>query len=443
MSNVVDHLLALFNQHLTLYIIIPLVFLFGIYLTIRLRAIQIMKIKVGIRHLFLKEEKEKGSISNFQAISTVLAGNLGTGNISGMAVALTFGGPGALFWMWIMGFLGAILKYSGCFLGFQYRIRNEENEYVGGPMYYLSKGVKSKLLAIFFSIFCIFTAITAGNLVQVNSVVLPLTAMGVSPWILGLVMTVIIAVVILGGTLRFARFAEVVVPFMAVIYILAALYIIGIYYDRIGFAFAQIFIGAFKPVSVGSGLLGYGFLMAISNGFQRGIFATDAGVGIAPILQSGAREKKPILEGFVAMTAPLFVLIICTLTILVLLVTKANTDSGLESTNMCAWAFTQGLGSVLGKYITIISLFFFAITTVLAWSTAANKAVEYLFGLKAEKWFSYLFILIVPIGAFIDIRMLWSVADLCMGLMLLSNLVGLLILSKSVIHTTLKSYNAH
>ncbi len=430
---------SLVNQNLTIFVVIPLILIAGIFLTVKLRCIQITKIIVGVKHLFLKEEKEKGSISNFQAISTVLAGNLGTGNISGMAVALSIGGPGSLFWMWVMAFLGAIIKFAGCFLGFTYRIQNEEKEFVGGPMYYLKYGLKAKFLGGLFAFFCMITALTTGNFVQVNSIILPMKAIGINPFLLGVILAVFVAIVILGGTLRFAKVAEIIVPVMALLYLISAIIIVSIHYDKILYAFYLIFSSAFKPVTLAGGAIGYGFISALSSGFERGIFATDAGVGIAPILQSGAREKNPHLEGFVAMTAPLFVMIICTLTVLVLIVTNAWEVKGLESTNMCAWAFEKGLSTRFGNYIIIVSLLFFAFTTMLAWSTAAGKAIAYLFGIKSTKYFEYFFVVLVPIGALLKAKLVWTLADISMACMLIINMIGVIGLSKKVISGTKRS----
>jgi alanine or glycine:cation symporter, AGCS family len=432
-----QYFLSVLNQNLTVFVIVPIIFLAGVYLTIKLKYIQITKLKLGVHHLFMKEEREKGSISNFQAISSVLAGNLGTGNISGMAVALTLGGPGSLIWMWVMAFLGSVIKYVGCYLGFKYRVRNKEGEYVGGPMYYLKNGLNSKFVAILFSVFCLLTALTVGNFVQVNSVVLPLEQIGINPILLGVTLAVIVGIVVLGGTLRFARVAEVVVPFMAVLYFFSATYILVIHADKIIPAISVIVSASVKPIAITSGAIGYGFFYALSSGFSRGVFATDAGVGIAPILQSGAREKKPVLEGCVAMTAPLFVMIICSMTVLVLMVTDAWQVSGMESTNMCAWAFEKGMDTKVGGYIIMVSLLFFAFTTIMAWSTAAGKAAEFLFGLKGEKIFEYIFIVMIPLGAVLESQLIWMIADVSMAFMLITNLIGVCGLSKKVIKDTL------
>ena len=427
------------NQNFTLFIIIPFIFLVGAYLTIRLRFIQILKIHIGISHLVNTKErkKEKGSISNFQALSAVLAGNLGTGNISGMAIALFLGGPGSLVWMWVMSFLGSVLKYAGCFLGFQYRHKNAEGEYVGGPMYYLSFGLKKKFLGVIFAICCIIAALFAGNFIQVNSITLPLENIGIPlPWI-AVSLTLLTGAVILGNTQRLVRVVEVIVPAMAILYLAASFVILARYYDKIFDAFGLILSSSFNPVALAGGALGYGFFHALATGFERGILATDAGVGIAPILQSGAKEKNSIMEGLVAIVAPFLVMIICTITFLILIVTNAWEESGMESTNMCVWAFEKGLSSRWGGYTIVVTLFFFAFTTILAWSLAAKKAVEFLLGLKAVKIFEYFFLICIPLGTIAKIYFIWTMADISMALMLIFNLVGIIGLSNQVIKKTL------
>lgn len=429
------------NQNFTLFIIIPIVFLVGAYLTIRLRLIQITKIHIGISHLISnkKRDKEKGSISNFQALSSVLAGNLGTGNISGMAIAIFLGGPGSLVWMWVMAFLGSVLKYAGCFLGFQYRHKNEEGEYVGGPMYYLSLGLKKKFLGVFFAICCIVTALLTGNLIQVNSITLPLENIGIPLPLIAIALTLLVGIVILGNTQRLVRVVEVIVPLMAVIYLAASLVILARHYEHLSGSFSLIISSSLKPLAIGGGVLGYGFFHALTTGFERGIFATDAGVGVAPILQSGAKEENPIMEGLVAVVAPFFVMIICTMTFLILIVTNAWQDSGMESTNMCVWAFEKGLSSSWGGYTIVVTLFFFAFTTILAWSLAAKKAMEFLLGLRAAKIFEYFFLLCVPLGTIAKVYLIWTLADISMALMMVFNLIGIIGLSNKLIRKTLET----
>ncbi len=379
------------NDTITLYLVCPLIFFVGLYLSFRLKFLQISKIKTGLSYLFKKEEKSKGDISHFEAISTVLAGNLGTGNISGIAVALTMGGPGALVWMWVMAFFGAIIKFAGCLLSVRYRHQNPESDFVGGPMYYLDHGLNLKSVARAFAIFAIFTSLTVGNLVQVNSISLPLATIGWHPIIVGVLLAIFVAFVLIGGGHRFAVVAATVVPIMAFLYLSVAIYILLSYYDKILPAFGLMFQSALYPTTMAKGALGYGVMRAVTTGFERGVFATDAGTGIAPILQASTRTKSPVIEGIVAMVAPLVVMVICTITGLVLIVTDAWQTECLQSTNMCTWAFTQGFGNRVGFYVVVVSLILFAFTTILAWAYCAEKAVEYLWGLKWMRLFQWLY----------------------------------------------------
>lgn len=426
-------MLNLVNEFLSLFVVVPLILFTGLYLSLRLGCIQISKLKMGFSYLINAEKKSVGNISHFEAISTVLAGNLGTGNISGMAVALSTGGPGALVWMAVMAFLGAILKFAGCLLGVKFRHINPEGDYVGGPMYYLDLGLKLKPVAIIFSIFAILCALTVGNLVQVNSISLPIEQMGASPLVMSVITAVLVAVVLVGGMHRFAIVAATVVPLMAALYVGMALYILFLFRDQILPSLELIFQSAFFPKSAAGGMLGYGFLKAVTVGFERGVFATDAGVGIAPILQSSTRTKSPVVEGVVAMVPPLVVMVICSITTLVLMVTGAWKVEGLQSTNMCTYAFEQGLGTKWGTYVVFISLLLFAFTTILAWAYCAERAVEYLGGLKWMHIFQWFFILVIPFGAIVHVDIVWKLADICIAMMLVCNMVGVIGLSKSVI----------
>ncbi len=430
--------ITVINEYIALFLVIPSIFLIGVYLTWRVGLIQVTKLKKGIGHLLSSEKGETGNISHFEAISTVLAGNLGTGNISGMAVAMSTGGPGALVWMWVMAFLGAILKYAGCLLGVKYRHINEEGEYVGGPMYYLDQGLGFKSVAILFSVFTILTAFTVGNFVQVNSVILPLSNIGWNPIVCGIVIAVLVAIVLLGGMNRVSIVASTVVPIMAVVYLTAALYIIFSHIDQLVPSIKIMIESAIGLQPIAGGALGYGVLTAISVGFERGVFATDAGVGVAPILQSSAKTKNPVVEGIVAMVAPIVVMFICTITGIVLIITGAWLQPGLESTNMCTWAFEQGIGHWIGGHLVIVSLVLFAFTTILAWAYCAEKAAEYLWGLKSIKWLMMLYVLLIPVGTMINVTLAWKLADTCMAVMLFANILGVTGLSKVVISESQK-----
>lgn len=425
-----------FHHFLALWCIFPLVLTLGLYLSFRLKFIQFTKLKDGFKQLLKKDTDEEGEISHFEALSAVLAGNLGTGNISGMAVALTMGGPGSVVWMWVMAVLGAILKYSGCFLSLKYREKNEDGEHVGGPMYYLSKGLKLPKIAALFSIFAIFSAFTVGNLVQVNSMTLPLTRLGIPEIAIIIALVFFVAIVLLGGLHRLARVVSTVVPAMTCIYIGSSFVILYLFKAKILSAFSLIFQSAFDYRSLVGAGAGFGIAKAISIGFERGIFATDAGCGIAPILQSGTKSKSPITEGIIGMIAPLVVMIICTITALVLIVTGAWQTSGEISTNMCTWAFQHGLSHVVGKYIVIFSLVLFAFTTIITWAYCGEKASEYLFSKKSIKVFKYIYIFVLPLGTFFHTQMVWILADISIGFMLITNLIGVIGFSSKIIQET-------
>lgn len=430
--------ISIINEYIALCIVIPCIFLMGFYFTCRIGIIQVTRLKRGISHLVKSEKGEKGSISHFKALSTVLAGNLGTGNISGMAVALSTGGPGALVWMWVMAFFGAIIKYAGCVLGVKYRHINEEGEYVGGPMYYIHQGLGLKPIAVLFSLFTILTAFTVGNFVQVNSVTLPLMDIGWSPLFCGLTIAAAVAVVLLGGMNRMSSVASTVVPLMAIVYLAAACYIICINIDLFIPSLKLMLLSAFGTESFAGGALGYGVIAAIRVGFERGVFATDAGVGVAPILQSAAKTKNPVVEGIVAMVAPMVVMVICTITGLVLIITGAWQQPGLESTTMCTWAFEQGIGHWMGSHLVIASLLLFAYTTILAWAFCAEKAAEYLWGLGSVKWLMLLYVLLIPLGTLFNVSLVWKIADTCMAVMLFTNISGIAGLSHVVIDESRK-----
>lgn len=420
------------NHYISFYLVFPLIFIVGIYFTLRLRFLQITKIKAGFKYLMRGNHKAEGGISNFEAIAIVLAGNLGTGNISGIAVAIAAGGPGALVWMWVMAFLGTIIQFGGCLLGVKYRTQNENNDYVGGPMYYLSRGLGYKKLAILFAIFAIIGSFTCGNLVQINSLALPLQEIGLPAIVIGLLAALFVGYVIIGGEHRVAVVASSVVPFMAALYVTVACLILSYHYEAIPNALSLMFSSAFDFSSLFGGAAGFGLSRAISSGFERGIFATDTGSGLAPILQASARAKSAYEEGIVAMVAPLVVMVICTLTGLVLIVTKAHLMTDLKSTLMCTFAFEEGVGHVFGKYIVVTALILFAFTTVLAWAYCAERAVEYIFGLNKVKIFRWIFIAVIPFGTLVHVDVVWHLADLALAGMVLTNLIGTAGLSEQI-----------
>lgn len=432
-------ILNLVKESLTLYLIFPIIVLFGGYLSFRLRFIQLSHLKEAFT--LVKTQKKRGGISSFSAVAAILGGNLGTGNISGIAVAITTGGPGALFWMWVMAILASILKYMGCFLGVKYRTQDSAGEWIGGPMYYLEKGMKSPFLAKLFCICTIFSALTVGNMVQVHSLALPVSSLGLNPLFLGLGLAALVGGVIWGGLQRFSAVVSMTVPFMAAAYILTCLFILISFYDQIIPALSLILTSAFGLGSFAGGALGFTILHAIQSGFDRGLFATDSGLGLAPILHAAVTDQhevyaNKVVQALVSVLSPMIVMVVCTMTGTVLLVTGAWNTVGLESTNMCIEAFRIGLSTDMAGHIVSITLFFFAFTTILTWSFCADKSIEYLFGRERIKLFQLLFIACIPLGVYQHGSILWTVADISINVMFIVNVIGIFGLSSAVIHFT-------
>lgn len=429
----IEDFLLSFNQFFTLYAIFPAILGLGIFLTVKLRCVQLSQLKRSFSCLTESNHGSEGNINRFQAISAVLAGNFGTGNISGMAIAIATGGPGALVWMWVMAFFGASIQYASCLLGIAFRTKIATGEYVGGPMYYLRDGLGYGKLAAFFAFFAICGAITVGNFAQTNSLILPLAQIGLNPLYCSLVIAACVGVVTFGGISRLANFASWMVPFKALLYLLTALAIILMHYDQIIPAFQLMFRHALGLESIAGGVAGYGIAKVLTTGFDRGLFATDAGTGIVPMLQASARSEHPVMDGIASLVAPFLVMIVCTTTGLVLILTGAWQEPGLQSTNMVTYAFTQGLGSNLGGYVVMVALILFAYTTILAWSYCGEKALGFLIGHNNAHWFRYLYTCLVPVGGLLQVEMIWVLADISITLMLFCNVIGVAALSGYVI----------
>ena len=421
------------NQNFTLYCVFPAIVALGIYLTFKLQCLQITKLKMSLTTLLKSEKKGSGGISNYQAISAVIAGNLGTGNISGMAIALATGGPGSLVWMWVMAFLGSIIQYSSCLLGVKYRSQNADGEYVGGPMYYLRNGLGFKKLAAGFSFCTLAAALAVGNFAQVNSIVLPLKSIGFNPLLCGVFIAIGAGLVMLGGIQRIAKVAASIVPVMAVMYLTAGLVILFFYKEAVLPGIWLMLKSSCQGASFAGGVMGFSVVKALSTGLERGIFATDAGTGIVPILQAGTRNKEPVINGVITLIAPFLVMIICSITGLVLIVTGAFKEPGLESTNMVVFAFQQVFGKGFGLSIVIFALSLFAYTTIIAWGGCAEKAAEFLWDKKRARLFLYAYLALIPVGAIARVEFVWVFADCAISLMLITNLVGITALSKDVI----------
>lgn len=422
---------------LSLFLLIPLVAIVGFFFSWRFRFIQCTHV-LKAWNFFVGDRSTKKRSSSFSAVSAVLGGNLGTGNISGIAVALTMGGPGALFWMWIMATLGAILKFVSCTLGVLYRQKGSRGEFIGGPMYYLAQGLGMKRTAKIYCLLAIGAAFSVGNMVQMNSLALPFIQLGISPWMVGIAMSVIVALVIVGDLRRFSVISSIFVPLMAVGYIICCLTIILLHIEQLLPTLQLIVSSAFAPSALNGGLAGYTLLIAMKTGFDRGLFATDVGVGIDSIIHSSVDSKKPLYQvaltqGLISTLSPFIVMLVCTLTGLVLLMTGAWRAAGLESTNLCIEAFRRGFSHHEAGHIITITLFFFAYTTILTWAFCADKAVEYLFSAKMIRPFQLIFVAFIPLGTLFHVNLAWTVADIFMNLMLIINMIGLIGLYKEVV----------
>lgn len=434
-------MLEIIKHNLSVYFVIPVIFLSGLYFSIVLRFIQFRKIFDAIKYT-IKTTSNKQVFSSLSALSAVLGGNLGTGNIAGIAVALTTGGPGSLFWMIIMVTFGTVIKFCCCFLGIKYREKDSQNNWVGGPMFYLAKGLNCKHLNKIFCILVICSAVTTGNFIQVHSITLPLHQAQISPLLIALLMAFFVSLVMVGGLKRFSHLVTSIVPLMAIFYIAACLKILFIYKKLLIPNLNLILQSAFSYKSIHGASLGFILSEVIRVGFDRGVMATDTGIGIAPILHSKVSQDSTdykiiaMQQGLISMLAPIVVLIILLLTGFVLLVTDAW-RLPLESTSMCLAAFKLGLNNAnLAIFIVNVTLCLFAFTTILTWGYCAESALQYLCGdCKNNRYilvFRCLFIMVIPCGIFFEVRFLWNLSDIFLNFMLLINMYGVCRLFKHI-----------
>ncbi|PCJ90791.1 MAG: sodium:alanine symporter family protein [Porticoccaceae bacterium] len=403
----------------------------GLYLCIGLKGMPLRKIGYGFR-LLLQGRKGSGDgdISPFNALMTSLSATVGTGNIVGVATAISIGGPGALFWMWCTALVGMATKYGEAVLAVEYRETNERGKKVGGPMYYIRNGLGPNWawLAALFALFGTLAGFGIGNTVQANSVADALnSSFGVSEHTSGLVMMLLVGAVLLGGIQRIANVAGKIVPLMTILYLSATLVILLMNLGAIPDALVLIVKSAFSPVAAGGGFAGATIMLALRMGVARGIFSNEAGLGSAPIAHAAAETDDPVKQGTIAMLGTFIdTLVICTMTGLVLIITNAW-SSGEEGAALTALAFTTELP--YGDKVVALCLALFAFTTILGWSYYGERCAEYLFGIKIIMPFRLLWVLAVYIGATRELGEVWGVADILNGLMAIPNLIGLLLLS--------------
>ncbi len=383
-----------------------------------------------------REERQRGDISPFQALTTALAATIGTGNIAGVATAITLGGPGAIFWMWVSAFVGMLTKYAEVVLAVHYR-EVRENGTVGGPMYFLRNGLKAPLMAGAFALFGFLASFGIGNLVQANSVAdAVFTTAGVPRLLTGFVLAFLVGAVIIGGIRRIGSFTEKLVPVMAAFYVAGALAIIAGRLGQVPAAFGAIFQGAFTGTAAAGGFAGAAVTAAVRFGIARGIFTNEAGLGSASIAHASARTDHPARQGiWGVMEVFIDTHVVCTITALVIITTGVWQVPGLEGAAMTTQAFNQGLPGP-GGFIVAIGLIFFAFTTLITWSFYGEKCFEYLFGERSALFYRLLWLPLIVVGAVGGLRQVWAVADTLNSFMAIPNLFGLLGLSGVVMKLT-------
>ena len=417
----------------------------GIWLTIRLNMIQVLRLPLALKLIFKAKNEGHGDVDSFKALCTALAATVGTGNIVGVATAIKAGGPGALFWMWMAAFFGMATKYAECLLAVKYRTVDANGNISGGPMYYIEKGMGKKYrpLAILFAAFGVLCAYFGiGTFAQVNSIVeiTQITA-GIPVTYTGIAITVLVAVITIGGLQSIANVASKIVPFMAMLYLITTVAILIIFADQLPSAFASVIDGAFTGTAATGGFLGATVMMAMRNGVARGVFSNESGLGSAPIVAAAAKTKWPAEQGLISMTGTFIdTIIICTMTGLTIIV------SGVWSGDLNGAAMTQSAFTmvfpVLGNMLLMIGLVLFAFTTILGWNYYGERCIAYLLGVKAIIPYRLFFIAMVACGAFLKLEMIWIIADIANGLMALPNLIALLLLTGVIVKET-KLYFKH
>ena len=421
----------------------------GLFITYKTGLLQFRKfgymMKNTIFGLAGKEQRTKDSsgVSPFQAVATAMAGTIGTGSIAGLATAIVAGGPGAVFWMWISALLGMATKYSEIVLSLNFREKNKKGEWVGGPMYYIKNGLKNKWLAAIFAVFAMIACLGTGNATQSNSIAVALqSTVGIKPWITGAVLTVIAALVILGGVRRIASVNEKLVPVMAVFYVAASLVALIINADKIPAAFALIFKEAFNFRAAVGGTAGYGIVLAMHYGFSRGVFSNEAGLGSAPIAHAASSTKDPVKQGLWGMFEVFFTtIIICTFSALIILTTGIWQGGELSGSALSIASFDKILPGVGGIIITL-STVFFALSTILGWAYYGEVSVGYLTknSKSAVTLYRCIYVLFVFIGAVGSLDLIWSISETMNGLMAIPNLIAIVCLIKVVVDLTKKHF---
>ncbi|HEL1621633.1 alanine/glycine:cation symporter family protein [Streptococcus suis] len=412
----------------------------GVYFTLRLGIFQISKLPTAFRLIFSSDQSGQGDVSSFAALCTALAATVGTGNIVGVATAITTGGPGALFWMWVAAFFGMATKYAEGFLAIKYRTKDANGQAAGGPMHYITLGMgqKWKPLAVFFAISGVLVALLGiGTFSQVNSITASLeTSFGLEPPLVSVITAISIVFVVFGGIEKISDVSTKIVPFMAILYILASITVLAVHWDQLLPTLALVFKSAFTPAAAVGGFAGATVQQAIQRGIARGVFSNESGLGSAPIAAAAAKSDNPVEQGLISMTGTFIdTLIICTLTGFTILVTDQWSVEGLAGAPLTQAAFATVFGNT-GSIALTISLVLFAFTTILGWSYYGERCIEFLFGTKSILPYRLVFVAMVALGGFLKLDLIWTIADIVNGLMALPNLIALLALSPVIIKET-------
>ncbi len=431
----------------------------GLYLSIRTGFLQIRKfgyaIQTTIGRMFRKKEASDGALTPFQAVCTALAATVGTGNIAGVAGAIAIGGPGAVFWMWISAILGMCTKFFEVTLAVHFRERNAEGDLVGGPMYYIKNGLGKnwRWLAYLFAGFGVLTVFGTGNATQVNTIttaidsallnyhVISTDTVPVMNWIIGIAITILVGLILLGGVKRIGQVTERLVPFMAVFYIVLALGVVVFHFQNIPAVFASIFEGAFHSSAVTGGVIG-SFFLSMKKGVSRGIFSNEAGLGTGSIAHACADTRKPVKQGLFGIFEVFAdTIVICTLTALVILCSGVSVPYGeAAGAELTIAGFTATYGNWVSIF-TAVAMCCFAFSTILGWGLYGARCIEFLFNAKVIKPFMVAYSLVAILGATVELGLLWSIAETFNGLMAIPNLIAVFLLSGTVVKMT-KEYFA-
>lgn len=417
----------------------------GIYFSVKTKFFQIFHIKLICKNTICKifgknnsrECSDKKAISQFQALSTALAATIGTGSIAGVATAITIGGAGAVFWMWISALFGMMTVYAENVLGIYYRHKNKQGEWVGGAMYYIEKGLGTKWLAVLFSVFCIGASFGMGNMAQSNSIADAMkTSFNVDVKVTGIITAVLVGLVIIGGIKRIGKFAETVIPFISVMFIIFSIAVLLINIENIPQVILDIFKSAFGMSAIGGGISGALIKKSVSMGVKRGVFSNEAGLGSSVIAHCASDVKEPVIQGMWGIFEVFIdTMVVCTMTALVILSTKVMNFSQADGSALVIKAFEKDLGKVGSAFVTF-SIVIFAFATLIGWSYFGEKAMEYLFKSKSILIYKMIFTAIAFTGSVLKLQLVWNISDTFNGLMAIPNLIALWMLSGTVIKIT-------